>query len=705
MALAVGAAAAGPASAAVPIAPRPAPAPPPTDRALELVSPVDKAGQPIDHVLQAADDDGESGGVLMQSLGAFGDVQNNNGPTFYRARRGATGWETVGMQPRPVETIPTSSHAPVFVAADGRLDTLIQETAYPYLPEAIRPGNGTNIYRVGAFGAFRWLSNALAPDGTLGRAEAVGVSRDARQVFLQIRSSSGNQARSYVHDGDRVVDVGIGSDGAALPDARPVGHVRAPGISDDGQTVAFTAGSALYVRHDALRPDATTSVVGRSERSGDPADTTCVNPDFFGMSADGRRILFRCSRPLTDDAPASGWGVYEYEYADGADAVRYRGPAPNARPIVLGGDRDLRRLYLYVSGSLALLDDGVFREIHPSAGTGGNPVVAVSRNGERLAFLSTTGIDGGYAGRQMYVYDATEGAEGTLTCVSCRPGAASGGTASFGTRDVNAPADVRNALTESFTADGSSFFFMSTAALTPEAPEGPGSVYEFHDGRVRLLAAGSEQSDARFAGVTSQGTDVFVITRQSLLPQDEDAPVPDLYSLRRGGGFPAPQPEAPPCGAGDCQGPGAPAPAPIVIGSLSFTGHGNLPLVPEPTRASVGVSKLKAVTGWAAKLKVRVPDAGRISVGGAQLRRASKPAPKGGTYAVKVALSAKAKKALKKRRKLKVNVRVSYKAKSGQSASKAITVTFKQPKAKRPKTKAKRAEAKAKRAEAEKGGR
>lgn len=116
-----------PASAAVPISPRPAPVPPPADRVVEMVSPVDTAGQPVDHVLQVAAD--ESGGVLFQSLGAFGDVQNSNGPTFYRARRGATGWETTGMQPRPIETIPSSRTTPTFAAADAQLESLIATSA------------------------------------------------------------------------------------------------------------------------------------------------------------------------------------------------------------------------------------------------------------------------------------------------------------------------------------------------------------------------------------------------------------------------------------------------------------------------------------------------------------------------------------------------------------------------------------------------
>jgi hypothetical protein len=92
------------------------------------------------------------------------------------------------------------------------------------------------------------------------------------------------------------------------------------------------------------------------------------------------------------------------------------------------------------------------------------------------------------------------------------------------------------------------------------------------------------------------------------------------------------------------------------------------------------VSKLRAVTGSAGRLRVRVPDAGRVLVAGVSIRRFSRSASKAGSYSVRVALSAKARKKLRKKQRLRVGVRVSYRSRDGRSASKRIVVTFKQPK-------------------------
>lgn len=679
---AVTAVTAGSASAAVPVEPRPVPAASPTDRTLEMVSPVDTGGQPIDHVLQVADN--EDGGVLMQSLGAFGDVQNSNGATFYRARRGATGWETVGLQPRPLAGIPPSSRTtPKFVAADAQLEGLIETTPYPYVPEAVQTGTATKVYGVGPLGAVNWLSgDALGSGGTLGDVNVGAVSPDGQRVMLLGLDT--RLPRLYVRDGDRTVPVSIDPGGTLLAGALPAGNVgsaavRAPrAMSDDGQTVAFqptnSSGSAMgavYVRRDALRPSARTVIANRSQRSGDPAGTGCSSGAFIGMSGDGRRVILTCSTPLTDEAPATGFGLYEYDVV--TDELRYRSPiVPSLN--VLGADRNMDRAYLEVSSSLWVVDGRGAREVVPNVGRIAN-ASSVSRNGERLAFISDKGLDGGYGGRQMYVYDATKGPDGTLTCVSCRAGATSGGAALFGTGDVSAPAPRPGPMTDSFTADGSRFFFMSPDALTPGAPQGSASVYEFSDGQVRLLVAGSAKDDARFAGSSPDGTDVFVLTRQSLLPQDEDYPVPSLYSLRRGGGFP-PVPGCPDCGPLPPEDRGGPQPE-AVIGSQQNVpeSHGAQP-APAPSTAKPRIVSRRA-RGAAVRLRIRVRVAGTLRVTGSGLRRTSRRVTRSGTYTVTARLTVKARRTLARRGKLRVRPRVRWTPRHGASSSARTTLTVK----------------------------
>jgi hypothetical protein len=189
---------------------------------------------------------------------------------------------------------------------------------------------------------------------------------------------------------------------------------------------------------------------------------------------------------------------------------------------------------------------------------------------------------------------------------------------------------------------------------------------------------------------SADGTKVYFNTTEGILPSDTDPNANDVYlAILGGGASPSkPPPDADPkvCGGDACQGPVVGMTAPS-IGSVSFAGPGNVPASPDPIAPSVGVSKLKSVTGSVATLKVRVPDAGHISVAGASLRSASVPAAKAGSYSVRIALSSAAKKSLKRKKTLKVGARVSYRAEDGESVSKTVSVTFKQPKAKPAKTK------------------
>lgn len=684
-----------PATAAVPIDPRPSPAEPPTDRVLEQVSPIDKGGQPVDHVLQIAD--GEGGGVVFQSLGAFGDVQNNNADTFYRARRGATGWEITGMQPRPIETIPSSLTTPQFVKADTELESLIATTAYPFFPEVVRPGTGStlrNVYRFGAQGAVSWLSGeARAANGVLGYAEVGAVSADGQRVLI-VGLATGSPSRLYVRDGDRTVDISVGPDGAPLPGAAPASTGADPSpmrsaqaMSEDGQTVAFhptdasgRAQGALYVRRDALRPNASTVVVNRSRRAGDPAGTVCGTSRFFGMTPDGRRMLLACTTPLTDDAPATGQGVYAYDVA--TDALEFLGTTTPGTLTAVAIDLPRQRIYYTTAVNrlqdLYVFEDGEPRELATNvggltAGVGG----MASPDGEQLAFLSDRGIDG-YSGRQMYLYDARKGSEGTITCISCVPGASSGGTASFGPRDVNSPGGATNARVSNFTADGR-FYFMSTAALTPEAAEGPANVYEYHEGEVRLVVAGAPgapgmpANDARFAGVSADGTDLFVITRRSLLPQDDDAPVPDLYTLRRGGGFPPP-PECVDCEPPAPEDRGGPRPgAPIGSQQDVPPTHGARPAPATPRPRIVS----RTARGTTARVRVRVNDSGTLRVTGNGLRRLNRKVSRAGTYTLTVRLSAHGRRTLDRRGRIKVRPRVRFAPEQGAATSTRTTLTIK----------------------------
>jgi hypothetical protein len=229
--------------------------------------------------------------------------------------------------------------------------------------------------------------------------------------------------------------------------------------------------------------------------------------------------------------------------------------------------------------------------------------------------------------------------------------------------------------------DGSLVGFTTAAALSRDDHNTRTDAYSWHaeTGRITLLTDGTSRpgnrfNGSRYLGMTPSGDSLFVVSASPLLKVHASGQNA-VYAVRRDGGFPdEPAPSAP-CAGESCRGPAATSPAAPVAGSVHFSGPGNAP------STSVSVSKLKTVVGSVAKVKVKVPEAGRISVTGASVRKASRSAARAQTVTMTVALTARAKRTLKKHRRSSVKVRVAFEAGTGGSASKAVTITFKQPKA------------------------
>jgi hypothetical protein len=142
--------------------------------------------------------------------------------------------------------------------------------------------------------------------------------------------------------------------------------------------------------------------------------------------------------------------------------------------------------------------------------------------------------------------------------------------------------------------DGSYVFFESTIGLTPKAFNHvelanhvglfAENIYEWHNGQISLISDGrdrtyigtqneSEQrSSVHLIGATPSGEDVLFTTASPLVPADTDKGE-DIYDARVGGGFPAPAGSS--CEGEACQGPPAPPPVAVSVGSAAFAGPGN----------------------------------------------------------------------------------------------------------------------------------
>jgi hypothetical protein len=233
------------------------------------------------------------------------------------------------------------------------------------------------------------------------------------------------------------------------------------------------------------------------------------------------------------------------------------------------------------------------------------------------------------------------------------------------------------------SADGERIFFSTSQSLDPADVNGveDGYVWDGRDGSIELITGGRGTSDAGISAMTPDGQTFLFRSSTQLVPQ-HTSPINAVYVSRPGGGFAAPPLPPQPCTGDGCQGPGSTPPAPPTAGSVGFSGDGNVG-PPDATVGPIRVSKRRPVRATVAKLKVRVPGAGRISVKGAAVRAASRRASKAGSYSVKVALKPRARKRLRKNKKLTVAIRVSYRSQDGRPMSKRVSITFKQPKAKR----------------------
>jgi hypothetical protein len=211
----------------------------------------------------------------------------------------------------------------------------------------------------------------------------------------------------------------------------------------------------------------------------------------------------------------------------------------------------------------------------------------VTPNGRYLIFISELSLTGyeNEGAKEIYRYSAPEEA---LECVTCRAdglppqlkGERTNMIPSAGSESDNTN-EPRN-----ISADGSRVFFNSAEALAPGAIEGDPSAlnpsewhhgsnaYEWHNGTIHLLAA-----QARFTDASSSGTDVFLITDERLVPQDQDG-APDIYDLRIDGGFPYSPPEpCDPLTENSCQGTPPPPPPPTPDpASARANGPGNPPV-------------------------------------------------------------------------------------------------------------------------------
>ncbi len=435
---------------------------------------------------------------------------------------------------------------------------------------------------------------------------------------------------------------------------------------------------------------------------------------FVGGALDVSRVYMTTTQKLVNSDAHAGTDIYEYDFRKPSgqrlSLVTGNSTAANVQGVLEVSD-DGSRVFFVATGDL---DDAVHGDVGPVEGSrnlylrmddpdGGPPITrfiatlsasdsvattnsrrgSITADGRYFTFVSTARLtsDDEDDFADVYRYDVETGE--MLRIWTDDPAhnginrVAGADTSGLGKGGQYANYEYRRDGRGGISDDASAITLSTAEPLVPGDLNGTRDafVWRAETGDIAMVSDGKDLRGVTPNAISSDGSTIFFTSVSQIVPEHTSSSQA-IYAYRRGGGFAAAPAPAGPCRGDECQGQGT-APGDQRLGSVEFAGAGNVASGADRVRASVSVSKAKPVVGTAGRLRVRVPAAGRITVGGASVRGASTSASKAGSYSVRVALSAKARKALAKRKSLSVRVRVSYRARSGKRASKTVVVTFK----------------------------
>jgi hypothetical protein len=551
-----------------------------------------------------------------------GEDGQDLGNQYLATRAPAGGWTAVNIEPpsgniseKPVYQAFSSDLSVGFLSWDGR-------TALT----AGTPGDGYHILysRTSSDGSYHPFLTTTPPNrapsefgsyeipyqdiGSLVFAGASSnlehrlfVANDALTANALDRGETENNLYDSVNGQLRLVNVlpdgtsqpnaifGSAGDSKGSPD---FSHV----ISNDGTRIFWTDlnNGDLYVRENGVTTVQVDAGVGGGGR-------------FWTASADGSKVFFTKAGDLyeynvengqTNDLTPAGEvqgmvgaaedGSYVYFVANGA-------LAPGATPQACEPNNPSTGCNLYVLhegeapkfiARLSGADDNVaplnfsspFGDWRPGLGS---RTAAVTPDGRQLVFMSQQSLTG-YENRgrqEVYVYDAQTA---QLSCASCNP---SGEPPTSSGNEYVAflpPSSSDTYLPRWISEDGSRVFFDSIEALVPQDTNGRLDVYEWEQdeagscrhsgGCIYLLSSGNSTDNSYLTDASTNGNDVFIVTRSQLAPQDENENF-DIYDVRVGAAAP---PLTTACSGVDCQGASSAPPVFAAPSSETFNGAGNL---------------------------------------------------------------------------------------------------------------------------------
>lgn len=562
----------------------------------------------------------------------------------------------------------------------------------------------------------------LSPLDTNGRADLYGRRGDSLELISKRTDGSvdGNWMTPWLPQAANIPS-GADVDGQLGPsdlsrNGFPASQGASP-ISRDGRTVIFSTPSSLDPADtdnvdDLYRwRNGATQLISDDERTtaGCPtvagSTTDCDKAvSYVGMSRDASIVYLRTSDALVDGDTDGGSDLYQYD----ADA-----PTGQRLKLATGlGTEPVYAVTVTPNGYLFFVSrDRLGGD--PPPGTGpvlyrwdgsGIRTVAAITDADILYFSALTGIAADVPTKRTVRATADGTALVFRTTAALDPADTDGAAdlylwrAGAGVRWISGPgsAPVQLGINDdgpqggSFTPqigggrvisdDGSKVFFTSSDALTPDAgANGRAKLYEWSaDGGISLVSpAGVDARAVTYVDNDASGDNVFFMTGDSLVGGDQDGGAFDVYVARTGGGFPE-APVSEPCRDDDCQGPlpipGSLGPDP---GSLSTVGGNVLSDAPKARRATtVKVATPRVARGARGKVRVRVSGAGRITVTGPGVQRATRTARRAGEFNVTVRLTRKASTALRRKGSYRSRLRVRFAPAEGTARQAGTTLRF-----------------------------
>jgi hypothetical protein len=501
------------------------------------------------------------------------------------SRRGPSGW-TATLDSPPASISPFAAWIDYATPNLDRSFYFVYGSLDPEDPDPVETNNPLSIdhFERNSDGSYTWLTRGSAMESVVDFPVFLGASADGLKFYFNSgrKLEPGTEGGGvYLRSGQTTTLISRKEDGTPMPGA------NGSGISEDGSAALFGTLDEKLLYKQGLPH--TLHVVS----------TPSGSFGLIRLSADGSKVFFQSTDPVTPDDADASTDIFEYNVA--TEALRRvsvptgapSGPGPGNGQGGAGAvaiSRDGSAVY-FTSPELLDGSKGVSGEenLYVAKGGvtsflatlgGGGSAFHLSPDESTLIFQSQSRItsydNAGHT--EMYAYYTSSG---TMTCVSCRPsGEPPSGDAEHGS---SASTLVRNS-----DQSGERVFFQSTDPVLNQDVNGKTDVYEFDaaSGKTSLLSTGQSPGPSMFYGNSLDGRDAFVFTLDSLRPNDINVGALKLYDARIGGGFAEPAPPAP-CEGETCRSSNSGSPPPSAPATPNFVGPGN----PKPKQAKKHKSK------------------------------------------------------------------------------------------------------------------